>query len=121
MSKENLADLIALVVICGLSLLVAAVTRYRPPREINWLYGYRTARSMRTPEAWQEANQHFALYFWRLSWVMVGVATAAFLLIGGSWAVLLLVVFWVAGLLIGLIRTERHLQWRFDEQGQPRT
>lgn len=120
MTKETLEAAIALAVICGLMLLVAAVTRYRPPRQINWLYGYRTARSMRTPATWQEANAYFARYFWHLSWLLPLVAVALLLLIGGPSAVLGLAGVVMAGLLIGMLRTERHLRRLFDDNGQPR-
>lgn len=120
MTKENLAAAIALAVLCGLTLLMGWLTKYRPPKEINWLYGYRTARSMRSPAAWQEANAHFARYFWRLSWLLPVVAVSLLLLIGGPPAVLTFLGVVVAGALVGLIRTERHLQRLFDGNGQPR-
>ena len=30
----------------------------RPPKSINWHYGYRTKRSMKSQEAWEFAQQH---------------------------------------------------------------
>ncbi|RTQ50697.1 SdpI family protein [Hymenobacter gummosus] len=116
----NPIDLLVLAAICGLMLLVAGLTRYRPPQQINWLYGYRTARSMRNAATWQAANSYFARYFWRLSWTLPVVATAAALLLGLPGALLILAVVLVAGLLFGAVRTERHLQHHFDEQGQLR-
>jgi uncharacterized membrane protein len=37
--------------------LLAAVLLVRPPRKINWWYGYRTPRSMRSQAAWEDANR----------------------------------------------------------------
>ncbi|WP_400192084.1 SdpI family protein [Hymenobacter sp. B81] len=121
MSQESLAALITLLAICAISLLIAGVTKYRPPHAINLLYGYRTGRSMRTPATWQEANRYFAEYFWRLSCGLPALALGAFLLMRDGWAVALVLGGWILGLGIGVWQTERRLQRRFDEQGQPRT
>ncbi|MCC3158872.1 SdpI family protein [Hymenobacter sp. 15J16-1T3B] len=120
MDKEAVATGIALVVVCGLALLMAWVTKYRPPKHINWLYGYRTARSMRTPATWQEANSYFARYFWRLSWALLVLAVVAFLLIGGTHALQIVLACWVLGIAVGLVSTERRLQRLFDNKGQPK-
>ncbi|KAA9332194.1 SdpI family protein [Hymenobacter busanensis] len=120
MDKESIAPLIALAGICGLSLVIAWVTRYHPPRQINLLYGYRTTRSMRTPATWQEANTYFAHYFWRLSWTLPVLAATAYLLLGDARALVVLLAGWVLGLLIGVVRTERRLKRLFDDNGQPR-
>ena len=36
--------------------LAAALQKIFPPRKINWLYGYRTAASMRSQESWDFAQ-----------------------------------------------------------------
>lgn len=41
-----------------LMLIIALITRYFPPKEINHIYGYRTARSMKSREAWEQGNQY---------------------------------------------------------------
>ena len=114
-------DLLVLAAICGLLLLIAGIVRYRPPRQINWLYGYRTTRSMRNAATWQEANTYFARYFWRLSWALPVVTVAAVWLFGTAGALLVLSVVLVAGLLFGAIRTEQRLRRQFDDNGQLRT
>jgi uncharacterized membrane protein len=121
MSTITLADALTLAAVCALSLLVAGFTRYRPPRHINLLYGYRTARSMRNAATWQEANRYFARYFWRLSWALPLVAAAAAALLGGRGALLVLLVVWIGGIVLGSVRTERQLQLLFDDEGQRRS
>ncbi len=56
--------------------LTAALLRYHPPRNINWLYGYRTPRSMRSREAWDFAQQQSARLMGR-SGAMLFLAGAA--------------------------------------------
>jgi len=53
--------------------LMAALMRYRPPRKINQLYGYRTRASMASQERWDYAQQASAARsrFW--GWVMVAL------------------------------------------------
>ncbi len=45
-----------------LILLVAAVFVVFPPRKINYLYGYRSYRSMKSQQAWDLANRFSARY-----------------------------------------------------------
>ncbi|GAB3831887.1 SdpI family protein [Hymenobacter jeollabukensis] len=120
MDKENVATVIALVVVCGLALLMGWVTKYRPPKQINWLYGYRTARSMRTPAAWHEANTYFARYFWRLSLGLPVLAVAVYLLAGGVRALQVVLACWVLGMVLGAVRTECRLKRLFDDANQLR-
>lgn len=51
-------------------LIQAAVRRWPPGPEPNAVYGYRTKRSMASPEAWAYANRRsidlYALYSWPL-------------------------------------------------------
>lgn len=42
-------------------LLSGWITLKKPPANINWLYGYRTAASMKSPERWKFAQREAAL------------------------------------------------------------
>ena len=41
-----------------LLLLLSIVFKLFPPKKINYLYGYRTKRSMKNQETWDEANRY---------------------------------------------------------------
>ena len=43
----------------------------RTPKEINYVYGYRTKRSMRNEETWKFANQYFGK-----AWYICGLLSA---------------------------------------------
>lgn len=45
-------------------LLVGWLLRFRPPRKISWYAGYRTARSMKSQEAWDYAQRRLG-QLWR--------------------------------------------------------
>ncbi|MFH6602884.1 SdpI family protein [Maribacter algicola] len=47
-----------IAVVPGLLLLpLAWYYKEHPPKNINWLYGYRTKRSMANQEVWEYANR----------------------------------------------------------------
>ena len=49
-------------IICGLVFLVAGYIMYKfPPKNINYLYGYRTGTSMKSQERWDFAQRYSAL------------------------------------------------------------
>lgn len=41
----------------GILIAFGSVTRKHPPKEINYLYGYRTARSTKNQNTWEFANK----------------------------------------------------------------
>ncbi|WP_442847270.1 SdpI family protein [Leeuwenhoekiella sp. H156] len=48
--------------LCGLVFVSTAVVLYRfPPKHINYLYGYRTAKSMKSQQHWDFAQKFSAL------------------------------------------------------------
>ncbi|WP_158211944.1 SdpI family protein [Robiginitalea sediminis] len=59
----------------GLSGLIFLISGYvlkrRPPREINWFYGYRTSASMRSQERWDFAQRESAVAGMQVGGAMV--------------------------------------------------
>jgi hypothetical protein len=97
---------------------IAIFFRVYPPAEINHTYGYRTATSMRSQEAWDEAQRYSAN-----AMMIAGAAVVLYQLLsaltmkpalslGTSVAVLLLAIFAVVPI------TEAHLKNTFDGQGR---
>jgi uncharacterized membrane protein len=97
---------------------VAIFFRVYPPAEINHSYGYRTATSMRSQEAWDEAQRYSAN-----AMIIAGAVVVVYqvlsaltmkpaLSLGTSVAVLLLAIFAVVPI------TEAHLKNTFDGQGR---
>lgn len=96
------------------------------PKTIQWVYGYRTARSMKNEFTWRFANQYAGRLMCRGGLVMLPLSALAMLpvlgrdtdavsLAGGAVAVVQLVV-----LLAVIPATERALRRRFDADGRPR-
>ena len=99
---------------------IAFLFKIFPPRSINYLYGYRTRRSMKSDTTWQAANKLSAN-------LMVGVGFATCLAQGIFYSVGMAFeayVGWSSGVLVVLLLAtipvvEAHLKKNFDEQGNP--
>lgn len=55
----------ASMVICG------RMMWKRPPKNINAIIGYRTARSMRNMETWKFAHAYCGRLWWKTGWIML--------------------------------------------------
>ena len=107
-------------------LVFGARFRKKAPAEINMLFGYRTARSMKNRETWDFAH-HCAGRFWvRAGWVTLPLAVIAMLPLLGKPANVvglfgaLLCLAELVPLLAVVPVTERALRREFDALGQRR-
>lgn len=94
------------------------------PKEINAVFGYRTARSMKNKDTWEFAH-HYCGKFWRVAgWVMLPLSAVAMLvtfnqstdIVGWVGAALVLVQLLV--MLAAVFPTERALKRTFDGHGK---
>ncbi|MEY8391013.1 SdpI family protein [Lachnospiraceae bacterium 45-W7] len=94
----------------------------RPPRNINNIYGYRTARSMKSAEAWRYAHNYFGRLWLRFGIALLIVSVIVMLgiigrnidtvgYVGGGLAMLQCVV-----MMLPIIPTEKELKRRFGEE-----
>ena len=98
----------------------------RPPKEINYLLGYRTSMSMKNNDTWKFANTYFGRlwYIWGL--VLLPLAAAVMIAVIGkprdTVAVTGLVLCFVqmALMIAVIIPTEMALRKKFDKDGNPR-
>ena len=102
-------------------LLLGIVFVTVPAKHINWFYGYRTPRSMRSQEAWNDSNRLAA----RLM-VVVGILSlntgVTCMVFSRHFQVALAIVAIVTGVLCVamVVVTEWYLAKAFDPQGRPR-
>lgn len=99
--------------------LIGAHLRRNPPKTINWVYGYRTTRSMSSPEAWDYANRRCGEV-----WVRGGLAVGAIsaLVAALFWqkleaVSLRLVCLQLLFLFLTILVVERDLKQRFGGRG----
>ncbi|MBR5816671.1 MAG: SdpI family protein [Anaerotignum sp.] len=104
-------------------MLFGCVFSYKPPKNINSIYGYRTKRSMKNSQTWE-----FAHHYCGKVWVLAGIVTSQFSLTCmqllktadvdtiGIWGGILVMVQCVI-LVLTIPITERALRKNFDEYG----
>ena len=118
-----ISDLLMPVVMIGFG----RVCLKHPPKEINGIYGYRTAMSMKNKETWEFAHKYCGKLWYICGLALLPVTIAAMLpvlgksedavgTVGGILCVIQTI------LLIGSIfPTERALRRTFDKQGNRKT
>lgn len=106
-----------IMVIFGKSFLKAA------PKEINGIYGYRTAMSMKNQDTWEFAHKHFEKVWFYAGLILLPLNIIPLLfvidkgtdLIGTVGTVVCMVDIFV--MLLSIIPTERSLKKNFDSDG----
>lgn len=101
-------------------ILLALVYKYFPPRKINNLYGYRTWRSKRSQQVWDEGNRYSANAILLIGFVVLLLSAISHALLTLEIAIISVQVATVGGLLLSIPLTERHLKKHFDEDGKPK-
>lgn len=95
------------------------------PGNVNGYFGYRTARSRSSQEAWNFAHKYFGRIWWKLGLVMLVVSAAAMVpfvgksddAIGIAGTVICLIQ--IILMLAPVLSTERALKRNFDDKGKP--
>lgn len=104
-----------------LLLVVALMLKFFPPKEINSFFGYRTPRSMKTKEIWDEANRFSANMLIRLSLAVIGVQIFSIFTFQNDESLgytISTIAFVLAPILLIFV-TEKHLKNNFDRNGKP--
>ena len=109
----------------GVIFLLAGLIQKRcPPKEINSLYGYRTTRSMKDQQHWDEGNKYSKQFMLNCGWVLLvaGILlsiTLNFFNIDPKLKAWLQVALVVAGSVVVVIvlftKTEKHLKDTFND------
>ena len=55
------------------------------PKDINWIFGYRTTMSMKNEDTWSFAHKIAGAFWWKWGWGALAVTTATMLLVLGRW------------------------------------
>ena len=55
----------------------------KAPKDINWIFGYRTTMSMKNEDTWAFAHKVAGAFWWKWGWVALAVTVAAMLLVLG--------------------------------------
>ena len=99
----------------------------RPPKSVNALYGYRTARSMQNADTWAFAHRHIGRTWTILGAVLLPLSVVPMFFVLGKEAdavglcAAAIVFLQLIPLLLSIIPTERALKKTFDRNGMRRT
>ena len=117
-----ISGIVTTLLLCGTMILFGWIFQNRPPQDINSLYGYRTARSMKTPETWEFAHQYCGRLWWRLGWISLAASAALHVLfLFVSWmeiGVCVLMFLQIIPLVWAIFPTEKALKKKFDQFGR---
>lgn len=97
--------------------------RKRAPKEINYVYGYRTTMSMKNKDTWQFAHVYFGKLWLRIGLILLPVSIIPLLfvmggsenavgIVGGAVCTVQVVV-----LLVSIVPVEKALKRTFDRDG----
>ena len=93
------------------------------PKDINWIFGYRTTMSMKNEDTWAFAHKVAGAFWWKWGWVALAVTTATMLLVLGrseeliSTAGCFLMFAQMIPLIAVIPHTEKALRNTFDKAG----
>lgn len=106
-----------ITVMVGVIFVAAGFIMWKfPPKQINFLYGYRTSRSMKNQESWDFAQKYAAKEMMKTGLVLAASGLLAFIFDFGSSVNLLvgcMLVFLAVVILV--IRVEKAIKKRFDK------
>ncbi|WP_462250354.1 SdpI family protein [Ekhidna sp.] len=101
-----------------LLLIISLLIKAFPPRKINWAYGYRTNRSRKSQEAWDESNKYANDL---MLWVAIATTIAQIVLYfvtSPANALLISCVIMTTLLIAIVVVVENYLKNNFDNDGK---
>ncbi|GAB3829305.1 hypothetical protein GCM10028895_44000 [Pontibacter rugosus] len=84
-----------------------------PPRQINWLYGFRTHYAMRNQQNWDEANQYHPKLLIKIGLIAILTGWILSLFLTPVVALLILVALLVVMLAASIVITNQHLKRKY--------
>lgn len=116
--------LICDLLVPAVMILAGWMMAHHPPKNINSLLGYRTARSMKNQDTWNFAHAYCGKLWWKVGWIaLVPSVVVQFLLLGKGEQTVgivggILVTVQTVVLLVTILPVERALKRTFDENGK---
>jgi len=110
-------------------LIMIVMGRYfmkKSPKEINYLFGYRTNMSMKNKDTWDFAHKYFGKRWFRLGWLLIPISVIPMLFVIGKGEDIIgtvgmvVMVIDLILLIAPIFPTERALKKIFDKDGNKR-
>ena len=110
-------------------LIMIVMGRYfmkKSPKEINYIFGYRTNMSMKNKDTWDFAHKYFGKLWFRLGWLLIPISVIPMLFVIGKGEDIIgtvgmvVMVIDLILLIAPIFPTERALKKVFDKDGNKR-
>ena len=110
-------------------LIMIVIGRYfmkKSPKEINYIFGYRTNMSMKNKDTWDFAHKYFGKRWFRLGWLLIPISVIPMLFVIGKGEDIIgtvgmvVMVIDLILLIAPIFPTERALKKIFDKDGNKR-
>ena len=110
-------------------LIMIVMGRYfmkKSPKEINYIFGYRTNMSMKNKDTWDFAHKYFGKRWFRLGWLLIPISVIPMLFVIGKvediigTVGMVVMVIDLILLIAPIFPTERALKKVFDKDGNKR-
>ena len=110
-------------------LIMIVMGRYfmkKSPKEINYIFGYRTNMSMKNKDTWDFAHKYFGKRWFRLGWLLIPISVIPMLFVIGKGEDIIgtvgmvVMVIDLILLIAPIFPTERALKKIFDKDGNKR-
>ena len=110
-------------------LIMIVMGRYfmkQSPKEINYIFGYRTNMSMKNKDTWDFAHKYFGKLWFRLGWLLIPISVIPMLFVIGKvediigTVGMVVMVIDLILLIAPIFPTERALKKIFDKDGNKR-
>ena len=114
---------IMLLLIPGMMLGFGLLFSRRAPKEINYLFGYRTARSMKNQDTWAFAHREMGKRWARLGAICLPLSIVPMLFVIGrdedtvGTAGYILMILQMIAMIVPIFFTEHQLKIHFDKDG----
>ena len=110
-------------------LIMLVMGRYfmkKSPKEINYIFGYRTNMSMKNKDTWDFAHKYFGKRWFRLGWLLIPISVIPMLFVIGKGEDIIgtvgmvVMVIDLILLIVPIFPTEIALKKTFDKDGNKR-
>ena len=92
-----------------------------PPKKINYLYGYRTRRTMANQKVWDYANKIGARMIIQVGLLSAAIGAVVYWIYPNHYAILIVSIVIIVGIILGMIVCETDLNKHFDKLGNPKS
>ncbi|MBW7467742.1 putative membrane protein [Pontibacter aydingkolensis] len=98
-----------------LVLLIGFILYKRPPKHINWIWGFRTHYSMRNQKNWKEGNRYYTKFILGIGFFSLFTGLVCFIFLPLLASLLVPVGIMLILFMLSILLTNEHLKRKFGD------